>query len=73
MLNPLLDYVSTKARVKLSGGWLKQHKTTFHYKKIVSIYIVYDVERSVNISSYPTLENCLFGAAKLTNNVAVDL
>ena len=28
------------------------------------MYIVYEIERSVNISSYPTLENCLFGAVK---------
>ena len=31
------------------------------------------MERSVNISSYPTLENCLFGAVKLTKHVDVDL
>ena len=35
-------------------------------------YIVYKIEKSVNISSYPTLENCLFGAVKLTKNVDVD-
>ena len=28
---------------------------------------------SVNISSYPTLENCLFGAVKLTKHADVDL
>ena len=27
---------------------------------------------SVNISSYPALENCLFGAAKLTKHVDAD-
>ena len=31
------------------------------------------IERSVNISSYPTLENCLFGAVNLTKHVDVDL
>ena len=30
------------------------------------------MERSVNISSYLTLENCLFGAVKLTKHVDVD-
>ena len=40
--------------------------------KIVNIYIVYEIERSVNISSYPTLENCLFGAVKLTKHPDVD-
>ena len=28
---------------------------------------------SVNISSYPTLENCLFGAVKLAKHADVDL
>ena len=52
---------------------LKQGKITFSYGKIVNIYIVYEIERSVNISSYPTLENCLFGAVKVTKHVGVDL
>ena len=29
-------------------------------------------KKSVNISSYPMLENCLFGAVKLTKHVNVD-
>ena len=31
------------------------------------------MERSINISRYQTLENCLFGAVKLTKDVDVDL
>ena len=73
MLNSLLDYVDTKARVKFNGDCLKQDKISFDHGKIVNIYIVYETERSVNISSYPTLENCLFGAVKLTKHVDVDL
>ena len=30
-------------------------------------------KKSVNISSYSTLENCLFGSVKLTKHVDVDL
>ena len=30
-------------------------------------------KKGVNISSYPILENCLFGAVKLTRHVDVDL
>ena len=41
-------------------------------EKIVNIYIVYEIERNVNASSYPTLENCLFGAVNLTKHVDVD-
>ena len=53
--NHLVDYVGTKIRVKFNGDCLKQEKITFNQVKIVSIYIVYEIERSVNISSYPTL------------------
>ena len=73
MLNPSLDYIGTKTRVKFNENYLKQKKITFNHGKIVNIYIVYEIERSVNISSYPTLENCLFGAVKLTKHVDVDL
>ena len=72
MLNPSLDYIGTKARVKFNGDCLKKEKITFNQVKIVNIYIVYETERSVNISSYPTLENCLFGAVKLTKHVDID-
>ena len=65
LLNPSLDFVGTKSRVKFSGDCLKQEKITFNHGKI-NIYIFYKIEKSINISSYPTLENCLFGAVKLT-------
>ena len=71
-LNPSVDYVGTKKRVKFNGDCLKQEKITFNHGKIVNIYIVYEIERSVNISSYPTLENCLFGAVKLTKHPDID-
>ena len=73
MLNPSLDYVGTKTRVKFNGDCLKQEKITFHHGRKVNIYIIYEIERSVSISSYPTLENCLFGAVNLTAHVVVDL
>ena len=73
MLNPSLDYVGTKTKVKFNGGCLKQEKITFNHGKIVNIEIVYETERSINISSYSTKENCLFGAIKLIKHVDVDL
>ena len=49
-------------------------KITFNYGKIVNIYSVNEIEKIVNISSYPTIENCLFCAVKLTkHNNDVDL
>ena len=41
-------------------------KNAFNHGKIVNIYIVYEIEKSLNISSYPTIENCLFSAVKST-------
>ena len=72
MLNPSIDYVGTKARVKFNGDCLKQDKITFNHGKIVNIYIVYEINKSINISDYPTLENCLFGAVRLTKNADID-
>ena len=73
ILNLWQSYVGTKARVRFSGDCLKQEKFTFNHRKILNIYIVYEIEKSVNISSYLTLENCLFGAIKLTKHVDVDM
>ena len=41
---------------------LKQDKITFNHGKIVNIYTVYEINKNYNITSYPTLENCLLGA-----------
>ena len=67
MLNPSVNYVGTK------GDCLKQEKISFDHRKIVNIYIVYEIDRYVNIRSYSTLENCLFGAVKLVKHVDIDL
>ena len=72
ILNPLLDYVGTKARVEFKGSCLKQNKFSFDLRKIINIYIVYKINKNFNISSYPTLENCLFGAIKLTKHPDTD-
>ena len=72
-LNLSVDYVGTKARVKFNGDCLKQEKITFDHGKIVNIYIVYEINEYHNISSYPTIENWLLGAVKLTKHVDVDL
>ena len=57
---PYLDYNGTKIKVKFNGICLKQDKITYTHGKIVNIYIVYEMSKSINISDYPTLENCLF-------------
>ena len=71
-VTPFLDYYGTKTRVEFSGSCLKQDKVTFNHGKIVNIYIVYEISKSINISDYPTLENCLVGAVTLTKNADID-
>ena len=51
---------------------MKQDKIKYTHGKLVNIYIVYEISKSINISDYPTLENCLFCAASLTKNVHID-
>ena len=59
MLNPSVNCVGTEATVEFKGDCLKQDKITFDYGKIVNIYIVHEINKNFDISSYPTLENCL--------------
>ena len=67
-ITPNLDYYGTKTRLEFNGSCLKQDKVTFNHGKLVNIYIVYEISKSINISDYPTLEDCLFGAVSLTKN-----
>ena len=71
-ITPELSHYGTKARVKFSGSCLKQDKATYNHGTIVNIYIVYDISKNYNISSYPTLAKCLFGAVSLTKHVDID-
>ena len=71
-ITPELSYYCSRIRVKFNGSCLKQDKTTYNHGKIVNIYIVYEISKNVNISSYSTLKNCLFGAISFTKNVDID-
>ena len=73
MLNPSVNYVDTKARVKVSGDCLRQEKISFDHGNLINIYTVYEIDRYVNISSYSTLGNCLFGVVELTKHFDIDL
>ena len=69
----LISYYNiNKVRVKIDGGCLKQDQATLFCGKIVNIYILYEITDNFNRSSYPTLENCLFEAVKLTKSTDVD-
>ena len=51
---------------------MKQDSVTFNHVKVVNIYIFYKISKSINISNYPTLENCLFGAVTLTKSADIN-
>ena len=70
-LNPRLSYNDTKIKVKFTGSCLKQPKFMFTHKKVVNIYIVYELGASSSHSSNPTIKNCLFGAVTLTKNADI--
>ena len=67
-LNPRLSYDDTKIKVQFKGSCLKQPKFTFTHKKVVNIYIVYELGASSSHDSDPTIKNCLSGAGTLTKN-----
>ena len=71
-ITPELSYYGTKIRVKFNRRCLKQDKVTYNHGKIVNIYIVYEISKNYSIRTYPTLENCLFGAVSLTKNADID-
>ena len=62
----------TETRVEFNGSCLKQDKIIFNHGKVVIIYIVYEISKSINISDYRTLENCLFGAVCSSKNADID-
>ena len=51
ILNLLLNYVGTKARVEFKGSCLKQDKISFNHRKIVNIYIVYEINKNFKIGT----------------------
>ena len=72
-LTPTINYYyGTKERVKFTGSCLKQQNVSYTHKKVVNIYIVYELGASGSNDSDPTLKNWLFGAVTLTKNADTD-
>ena len=71
-LNPRLSCNDIKIKVQFTGSCLKQAKFTFTYKKVVNIYIVYELGASSSNFNNPTIKNCLFGAVTLTKNADIE-
>ena len=70
--NPRLSYNDTKIKVQFTESCLKQPKFTFTHKKVVNIYIVYELGTSSSNVNDPTIKNCLFGAVTLTKNADIE-
>ena len=53
-LNPRLSYNDTKIKAQFTGSCLKQPKFTSTHKKVVDIYILYELGASSSHDSDPT-------------------
>ena len=70
-LTPALSCYGTNT-VKITGSCLKQSKISYTHRKVVNIYIVYELGASGFHINDPSLKNCLFGAVTLTKNAEID-
>ena len=68
----LIDYLGNKVRLKFNGGCLKQNKSTYTQRTILSIYTVYELGASGSFNSDPTLKHTLLGAVKLIKKANID-
>ena len=67
-----MNYCGEKARLKFTESILQQKLVTYIHKKVVNLYVVYEITNFHGIDNYPTLANALFGAVKLTKNADID-
>ena len=70
-LTPELDYYGTKTKISFTRSYLKQSSHILTHKKVINIYIVYELAASTSHTSDPTIKNCLFGAVTLTKNANI--
>ena len=71
-LTPELNYYGSKTKIKFTGSCLKQSSHIFTLKKVVNIYIVYELAASSSHTSDPTIKNSLFDAVTLTRNADIE-
>ena len=70
-LSPSINYYGEKIRLKFNGSVLQQKIVTYNYKKVVNVYVVYEVTSFHDIDNYQTLKNALFEAVKLIKNADI--
>ena len=69
-LSPEINYKENKIRLNFSGSILQQKIITYNHKKVVNLYIVYEITK-FHYNKNPILTNALFGAVKITKNADV--
>ena len=72
-LTPELNYYGTKTNIKFTRSCLKQSSHIFKRKKVVNIYIAYELTASSSHDSDSTLKNCLFSRVTLTKNADIEM
>ena len=72
LFNPSLSYFGTEIRVKFNGNCLIQSKISYTHRKVVNIYIFYEIFSSISSINDATLGNCVFGAVTLTKNADIE-
>ena len=61
-------YINSKLQIRVDGSCLKLDKITFTHKKVVNIFIAYEIDLWLFSVYYFALGNSLFGAVKLATN-----
>ena len=69
-LSPFINNYVGKARLKFRGSILRQKAIIYHHKKVVNLYVVYEIT-NFKYNNNPILTNSLFGAIKLTKNADI--
>ena len=60
-----LAWYNSGIRLRFTGNFLKQDKSTFTPKNLENLYIVYELDRwSQELNAKFTLKDCLFGMLK---------
>ena len=65
---PKLVHDIPKLKLNFSGNLLKQTTVSYNQGSILNIYIVYRLSSRSNNNPEMALENCLFGAVKITKH-----
>ena len=58
-LTPSVNYYGDTARLKFTGSVLQQKSVTYNHKKVVNLYVVYEITNFHGIDDYPKTDKCI--------------